>query len=139
MNIITACNRGPTLYIMVLTGIHASSMHSTELHNLQNALRNVETYPVLGYTALGLSEQQTGFQLMSISVHAFCVRVLAVRKERGLYCKSSCSNGLNQGESQSKLAKEYGLAVCGWIHYWFYIFISVIQTELVQGPQYQNA
>ena len=48
-------------------------------------------YPVLGYTALRLSERRTGFQLMSISVHGFHVCVLAVRKERRLHFKSSCS------------------------------------------------
>ena len=63
----------------------------------------------------------------------FHVYVLAV----GKYCivKVTALDGLKQGESQSKLATEYGLGkltVCGWIIGFTYATISVIQTEL--GP-----
>ena len=94
-------------------------------------------YPVLSYTALGLSEQRTGFQLMPISVDAFrvCVRVLAAEKNADCIVKVAVLDGLNQGESQSKLANDYGLgksAVCGWILIGFTYAIIMFQTEL--GP-----
>ena len=60
----------------------------------QKAVQWTLAYPILGYTALGLSEQRTGLINAHLCTNISCMRAtcyIAVGKERGLYCKSSCS------------------------------------------------